>query len=86
MTLWSIQPLNLYEKLLTQGIIHCDPKSSDFWGFSCKEFIKAYDWIVQQMKVKISSPPKGVKYPFWELHVDQIKNIRKFVGRRPYKY
>jgi len=65
MTLWSIQPLNLYEKLLEQGTLHCDPENKEFWGFDYKEFRTAYDWLVGQMKLRVGTPPKGIQYPFW---------------------
>ncbi|MDR1564835.1 MAG: DUF3841 domain-containing protein [Oscillospiraceae bacterium] len=65
MTLWTIQPLALYEKLMEQGILYCDPESKDFFGLDCKEFKNAYDWIAEQMKIRVGLPPKGVYYPFW---------------------
>lgn len=65
MILWTIQPLSLYEKLLKQGILHCDPEQDGFWGLDSKEFRTAYNWLVEQMKFRVGSPPKDVQYPFW---------------------
>jgi len=65
MTVWTIQPLSLYEKLLTQSVLHCDPTDEGFWRVISAEFKSAYDWIVEQMKLRVGSPPKGVLYPFW---------------------
>jgi hypothetical protein len=61
MTLWSIQPLHLYEKLLGCGVLHCDPEQNGFWV----DFREAYDWLVEQMTARIGLPPQGVQYPFW---------------------
>ena len=65
MTLWTIQPLCLYKNLLARGILHCDPEKEGFWGLDYDEFRNAYDWIAEQMKLRIGLPPKGVHYPFW---------------------
>jgi len=64
-TLWTIQPLSLYEKLLEHGTLHCDPESEGFWGLEHKEFRAAYDWLAEQLKTRVGPPPKGVQYPFW---------------------
>ena len=60
MTLWTIQPLSLYEKLLAQGTLHCDPKNEGFWGYINEEFRIAYNWLVEQMNLRIGSPPVNV--------------------------
>ena len=65
MKLWTIQPRSLYEKLLAQGTLHCDPECEGFWGLDSEEFKSAYDWIVAQMKERVSLPSVGVRYPFW---------------------
>jgi len=65
MKLWTIQPLNVYEKLLTQGTLHCNPDCDGFWGRESQEFTAAYDWLAGQMQFRISPPPEGVQYPFW---------------------
>lgn len=65
MILWTIQPLSLYQKLQEHGTLHCDPNDEGFLGLECKEFRDAYDWLVDQMKIHVGLPPKGVRYPFW---------------------
>ena len=65
MTLWTIQPIDLYDNLLAQGMLHCDPENKGFWGFEIKEFRTAYDWLVEQMKSRIGLPLRGVRYPIW---------------------
>ena len=65
MILWTIQPLKLYESLLEQGTLHCDPTQEGFLGLDIKEFRVAYDWLVEQMRSRIGHPPQCVTYPFW---------------------
>jgi len=65
MKLWTIQPLCVYEKLLEQGNLHCDPDCDGFWGNVSKEFMSAYNWLVGQMEARVGPSPMGVRYPFW---------------------
>ena len=61
MHVWTVQPEKLYEKLKTEKVLHCDPAQSE-WVTECG-FGPAYDWISEQMKVRVGPPPKGVIYP-----------------------
>jgi len=63
--LWTIQPLIIYEKLMAQGTLHCDPEQKGFWGLVSEEFRTAYEWLAEQMKLRVGSPPQGVRYPLW---------------------
>jgi len=63
--LWTIQPFILYEKLLEQGVLHCDPDCEGFWGKESQEFMTAYDWLMDQMEARVGPPPAGVRYPIW---------------------
>jgi hypothetical protein len=65
MTLWTIQPKTLYDKLTEHGFLYCDPEKEGFWGLDSQEFKTAYDWLAGQMKTRVGLPPKGVQYPFW---------------------
>ena len=62
MTLWTIQPLAVYEKLIAQGTLRCDPEQDGFWGI---ESPVAYGWLVEQMKLRVGAPPQGTRYPIW---------------------
>jgi len=65
MKLWTVQPLRFYEELQTRGVLHCDPSSDGFWGAKFPEYEAAYDWLVEQMKLRVGPPPAGVQYPLW---------------------
>ena len=57
MRIWTIQPEPLYEQLKIEKVIHCNPALTDEY------FRKAYDWLAQQMAVRVGPPPDGVLYP-----------------------
>lgn len=66
MRLWTIQPKELYERLKTDKVVHCDSALSEHiaeWGFG-----PAYDWLAVQMKRRVGQPPEGVIYPIWAWH------------------
>jgi len=81
MKLWTIQPFTLYEKLMQTGTLQCDPENVDFWGFEFDNFRSAYDWIVEQMKIRIGQPPEGVQYPFWAWALVDGKNRKPDLRR-----
>ena len=83
MLVWSKQPLSLYEKLLAQSTLHCDPESEGFMEIDSLEFRNAYDWLVEQMKFRVGPPPPNVQYPFWAWALLDGKPIKKPDLRRP---
>ena len=66
MLLWTIQPLEVYELLVKQGVFRCD--KSKALGLEDDVFKEAYDWLVYQMNQKIGVPPFGVEHPIWAWH------------------
>ena len=68
MTLWTIQPIGVYENLIETGRYICDINKSGMSDLRC-----AYDWLVEQMISKIGAPPEGVKYPVWAWYKDGEK-------------
>ena len=62
MTVWSIQPLELYEKLCKEGKLHCDPNHEEFMGSWYPQLREAYDWMVEQMITRVWAPPPGVTF------------------------
>ena len=65
MTVWTIQPLTLYEELIGYGTLLCDPKQEGFWGLISEEFQAAYDWLAEQMRMRLAISPQDARYPFW---------------------
>lgn len=68
MTLWTIQPIGVYENLIETGRYICDINKSGM-----ADFRGAYDWLAEQMISKIGAPPTGVKYPIWAWYKDGEK-------------
>lgn len=68
MTLWTIQPEELYHSILKTGKYVCDPQK-----FGMPEFTEMYDWLVVQMRKRIGEPPDGVIYPVWAWHTQRSK-------------
>ncbi|WP_295731071.1 DUF3841 domain-containing protein [uncultured Limosilactobacillus sp.] len=69
MIVWSIQPYEVYEQLLTKGTFICDPAKSinlqSDLEFNVHDFENAYNWMIKQMNRRIGNPPNGVTLPVW---------------------
>lgn len=84
MRIWTIQPVNVYDKLMRYGILHYDVKESYYiqealetkakYGNSIWTFKDAYDWISNQMFNRVGKPPNGVIYPWWGWYRYKGKN------------
>ena len=62
MKLWSMQPIEIWNMIQTNGVYRCDPKRS---SMPEPEFVTKYEWLIRQMKKRIGEPPEGVLYPVW---------------------
>lgn len=69
MRVWTRQPWNVWLYLKKHGIFYADESKSRFlyWNGKLmeKRFLDAYRWMDQQIKERISLPPKGVTTPIW---------------------
>lgn len=69
MIVWSNQPYQVYEQLMSNGIFTCDPTKSmniqTDLNFGGHDFENAYTWMAHQMGLKVGKPPKGVRHPIW---------------------
>ena len=67
MRLWTVQPVEVWDILQKQGYFICNPEKSDYistdWGFK-----EPYDWLVNQMELRIGKRPHRVQYPIWAWH------------------
>lgn len=70
MRLWTIQPVEVWTKLVSDKVFHCDPEKSVLISDAdaTLSFKEPYDWIVRQMRQRIGEEPEGVKYPIWAWH------------------
>jgi len=66
MKIWTIQPLEIYEQLKTDGVMHTDFSLSPYHEY--ENFRRSYSWMIDQMKQRVGLPPTGVTYPFWAWH------------------
>lgn len=64
-TLWTIQPIEWYKRLLTDGIIYGDAKLSDWYTERELGFRFAYDWLMGEMEKRISPRPFADAVPVW---------------------
>lgn len=77
MRLWTIQPVEVYDLIMKEGVYRCDP-SIAFTGLAGdREFFEAYSWLVKQMAIKVGPPPENVKFPVWAWHT------RKWEHKKP---
>lgn len=64
MIVWTIQPFEVYQKILDKGCFYCDPNRSINLRDDL-EFQHAYKWMIQQMVKKIGTADKMGAYPVW---------------------
>ncbi len=62
MQLYSIQPENLYEKLLKEKEL---TNNGEFLSDFGKDFSGQYKWMTEQMQRRGIEKTHGAKYPFW---------------------
>lgn len=72
MILHTFQSPEVYDLVVNQRkVYHCDiDKSNEILDPFCRDhkmpnFVKAYDWMSDQMSKRIGPPPSGVTYPVW---------------------
>lgn len=72
MKLWTIQPIEFYNKLISNGEIYSSEK------YANSDFDDAYKWIIKQMENRIGNRPSPNTYPIWAWY--QYKNEK---SKRP---
>ena len=69
MIVWSNQPYQVYEQLISSGIFTCYPAKSMNMKidhrYGMHDFENAYAWMAHQMRSKVGNPPAGVMFPVW---------------------
>ncbi|MCT4664928.1 MAG: DUF3841 domain-containing protein [Flavobacteriales bacterium] len=72
--LYTIQPLEWYEKLLKEGIIYGDSQAE---GYNMFEFDEPYTWMRNQMVQRVGAPKKEGAVPIWAwYHYDNAKKTK----------
>ena len=59
MKLWTMQPVEVYDILISEGVFRCDPEK-----VTEPSFIDRYEWINKKLNEK-DKKPAGVQYPVW---------------------
>lgn len=61
MIVWTHQDLDFWEDLEREGVAYCTKES-----WLCREYRFAYDWMVEQMHLRLGLPPMSqIRYPLW---------------------
>ena len=68
MRLWTIQPLEVLEKIKQKGEFVCNPVYSD------SDFKRAYYWLVKQMDSRGIEHPYGLELPIWAWYKTDWEN------------
>ena len=76
MTLWTIQPEQVYRDILKTGTYICDPAR-----MSMPELAESYDWLAAQMAWRIGPPPEGIKYPVWAWYAQDFQRKKPDLRR-----
>ncbi len=77
-TLWTVQPIFVWEQLEKEGYyftkkpLHVSDKDWDFF-----QWRMAYCWMVQEMRKRIGPPRKGIKWPTWAWYQSESSEKRK---------
>ena len=80
MVLWTIQHKEAYLRMTRDGVLRADTAHL----FCEDDFIIAYNWMSQQMRLRISEPPRGVQYPVWLWHTWEGERKRPDMRRSAY--
>lgn len=60
-TLWTLQHVEAYKTLEKNGVLYANEQH-----LFCEDDMRyAYDWLTEQMKKRVGTPPDGVSYPIW---------------------
>lgn len=71
MKLWTIQPIEWYNKLLEHGIMYGNKDYID------PDFLSPYSWLMQQMDKRIGKRPFPDCYPIWAWYQYHDSHRRK---------
>lgn len=72
MLLWTIQHRSSYDEMMLRGSL----RANEDHLFCENDFREQYDWIAQQLTIRVSPPPQGIKYPVWAWYKCEGKRKR----------
>jgi hypothetical protein len=83
MILWTIQPAELYAKIIKDGYYHFNEMKikNNEWLLENRE---AYDWLSGEMIKRIGAPPEAIKYPVWAWYIHDEKRKKPDLRKTGY--
>lgn len=72
MKIWSIQSIEVCDKIYSEGCYHCDINKSNLVDID--DFKRSYDWMANKMSIEIQNPHKSIDYPIWGWYKYDGKN------------
>lgn len=71
--LWTIQHEDAYQALEKTGVL----VANENYLFCGDDLRFAYDWLSNQMRIRIGQPPEGINYPIWAWYQWEGKRKRR---------
>ena len=85
MKLWTIQSIDVWEKLKEEEIISCDTKLAVHLKDEEYSFLESYNWMRKEMINRIGdSPNKSNIYPIWGWYINRGLNKKPDLRRSAY--
>lgn len=72
-TLWTIQHLEAYRQMKEIGVL----RANEQFLFCKNDFKFAYDWMAEQMRLRVGEPPANVIYPIWAWYQWEGQKMRR---------
>ena len=66
--LYTVQPICVYNQLIRDKVFIADPIQSSFYhpdNEDDENFVRAYDWLIKEMKTRLPKKPRDAKIPIW---------------------
>ena len=86
MTIWTMQPVEVFDLLKKDKILYCDETKATYLADEGIEFRTQYNWMTSQIIKRIGKPPIGVNYPFWAWHTRDWKHKKPDLREIGYGY
>lgn len=80
MVVWTIQTIDVYERLQKEKILYTDIALSNLYnmedlGIEVNPFQKGYKWLAKRMEDKIGKPVKAT-FPWWAWYIRNMRHSK----------
>lgn len=76
MRLFTVQPLEVVDRLVEDGRFVCDITKSWANDEDNPSYLQSYDWVVERMAEKVGQAPRDVKYPVWAWFRHDMESLK----------